>query len=92
MKPLRWNFTLPDLQAKLDHLAEGALFQISARDYERLFGSNDVAVARLRNFAKGHACVTSHSDGAILFRKNLKLSGGNVPAPGAQNEQAEDSP
>ena len=92
MKPLRWNFTLPDLQAKLDHLAEGALFQISARDYERLFGSNDVAAARLRNFAKGHACITSHSDGAILFRKKLELSRDNVPAPGVQNEQTEDSP
>jgi len=90
MKPLRWNFTLPDLQAKLDHLAEGALFQISARDYERLFGSNDVAAAR--NFAKGHACITSHSDGAILFRKKLELSRDNVPAPGVQNEQTEDSP
>jgi hypothetical protein len=80
------------LQAKLDHLAEGALFQISARDYERLFGSNDVAAARLRNFAKGHACVTNHSDGAILFRKKLELSRDNFRAPGVQNEQTADSP
>ena len=35
MKQLRWNFTLPELQAQLDLLAEGALFRISARDYER---------------------------------------------------------
>jgi hypothetical protein len=69
MKQLRWNFTLPELQAQLDLLAEGALFRISARDYERLFGTNDVAAARLRNFAKGHACVASHSNQAILFRK-----------------------
>ena len=48
MKQLRWNFTLPELQAQLDLLAEGALFRISARDYERLFGTNDVAAARLQ--------------------------------------------
>ena len=71
MIPLRWNFTLPELQEKLDGLAEGGLFHISARDYERLFGSNDTGAARLRNFAKGHACVVSHADGSILFRKQL---------------------
>ncbi|HLZ01078.1 MAG TPA: hypothetical protein VKR55_02885 [Bradyrhizobium sp.] len=72
MTPLRWNFTLPELQEKLDGLVEGGLFQISARDYERLFGSDDTCAARLRHFAKGHACVVSHADGAILFRKRLE--------------------
>lgn len=71
MKLLRWNFTLPERHAQLDQLTEGTLFQISARDYERLFGTNDVAVARLRNFARGHACVANHSNCAILFRKKL---------------------
>jgi len=81
MKQLRWNFTLPELQARLDLLAEGALFRISARDYERLFGTNDVAAARLRNFAKGHACVASHSNQAILFRKQLARLGDSHSIP-----------
>jgi hypothetical protein len=72
MSGLRPNFTLPELERMLDQLAEGALLQISMRDYRRLFGANDVAAARLLHFAKGHACVTSHSDGAILFRRKLK--------------------
>jgi hypothetical protein len=37
-----------------------------------LFGANDVAAARLLHFARGHACVASHADAAILFRKKLK--------------------
>lgn len=73
MNVLRSNFTLPDLERALDQLAEGALLQISMHDYGRLFGANDVAAARLLHFAKGHACVTSHSDGAILFRRKLKV-------------------
>ncbi len=72
MSALRPNFTLPELEHRLDELAEGALLQISQRDYRRLFGVNDVASERLLHFAKGHACVTSHSDGAILFRRKLK--------------------
>ena len=48
MKKMRWDFTLPEFQEKLDGLADGTLFQISGRDCERLFGTNDVAVARLR--------------------------------------------
>lgn len=44
------------------------MLQISARDYQRLFGTNDAAAARLRNFARGHACVANHASQAILFR------------------------
>jgi hypothetical protein len=77
MNALRRNFTLPELEKRLDQLAEGALLQISARDYTRLFGSNDVAAARLLHFARGHACVASHADQAILFRKKLK---GDAPS------------
>jgi hypothetical protein len=43
----------------MDGLADGTLFQISGRGYERLFGTNGVAVARLKNFAKGHACLST---------------------------------
>ncbi|HVX77499.1 MAG TPA: hypothetical protein VHB49_15305 [Bradyrhizobium sp.] len=63
---------MPELEEKLDSLAEGALFQISHQDYERLFGINDAAAARLRNFAKGHACAVSHADHGILFRKHIR--------------------
>jgi hypothetical protein len=68
---LRGNFVLPDLQEKLDALQDGGSLHITRRDYERLFGVNDVAQARLRNFALGHACVASFADEAILFRKTL---------------------
>lgn len=68
---MRRNFTLPELQDSLDGMREGALLQISRRDDERLFGLNDVAVARLRNFARGHDCVASFADAAVLFRKRI---------------------
>jgi hypothetical protein len=73
MKPMRRNFTSPELEGKLDELTEGALFQITSWDYASLFGSNDVAATRLRNFARSHVCVASYSDGAILFRKKPPL-------------------
>lgn len=71
MNELRSKFTLPELQEQLDDLSEGALFQISMRDYERLFGDNDVAATLLRNFALSHACIVVHADTAILFRKQF---------------------
>jgi len=51
MSGMRGNFTLPELEYKLEKLVEGALFAISARNYKRLFGVNDAAVGRLRHFA-----------------------------------------
>jgi hypothetical protein len=71
MNKLRPRFTLPELQEQLDGLSEGVLFQISRQDYERLFGTSDVATTLLRNFAASHACVVTHANGAILFRKRL---------------------
>jgi len=71
MTTLRANFVLPELQEKLDRLAEGALLEISAWDYGRLFGTNDVAATRLRHFAKLHGCVASHGDEAIVFRREF---------------------
>ena len=68
---MRRNLTLPELQERLDGLTAGSLFEIGSRDYERLFGTNDAAAARLRNFARSHACVISHSNSAILFRKQI---------------------
>ena len=72
---LHRDFTLPELQEKLDKLQPGAMLQIGRRDYERVFGLNDVAVNRLRHFAKGHQCIVSFADTAILFRKKVALSG-----------------
>jgi len=72
---MRWKLSLPELQEKLDHLADGGILQIDAQDYERLFGTNDVATARLRNFAGGHCCVVSYANGAVLFRKRIAQSG-----------------
>jgi hypothetical protein len=69
----RRNFTLPDLEERLDALAEGALHQITRRDYERLFGVNNAALGRLRNFPKSHACAASFADEGILFRKKLQV-------------------
>ena len=74
MRPLIPNFSLPQLQAQLDQLDEGALFQISGQDYRRLFGENDIARERLLHFAKGHSCVISHANEAIMFRKKFTES------------------
>lgn len=63
------KLTLPDLEERLRDLRNGALVQISRLDYEHLFGLNDAALGRLRNFARGHQCVTSVADTAVLFRK-----------------------
>jgi len=79
MNELRARFTLPELQEQLDNLAEGAVLQISGWDYERLFGVNDVAAARLRNFATLHACVASHAKSAILSRKRLTRRESDAP-------------
>ncbi|MCP3463372.1 hypothetical protein [Bradyrhizobium sp. CCGUVB23] len=68
---MRAKFTLPDLEERLEELQAGALVQISRRDYERLFGLNDAAIGRLRNFARSHQCIASIADTAILFRKRV---------------------
>ena len=75
----RRNFTLPELEHNLEALTAGGLLQITRRDYERLFGLNDAAMARLRNFARSHACVASFADEAVLFRKRVQT---DVGAPG----------
>jgi hypothetical protein len=71
MTGMRSNFTIPELESKLEALSTGSIFAISSRDYERLFGVNDAAKGRLRNFAKAHACVISHADHGIVFRKEF---------------------
>ena len=69
------NFTLVELQLRLDALYEGAVLQIAHCDYERLFGVNHVAMGRL------HACAASFADGAVLFSKeNSKRCKSRQPA------------
>ena len=46
MKPMRRNFTSPELEGKLDELTEGALFQITSWDYASLFGCRAILTGR----------------------------------------------
>jgi hypothetical protein len=68
---MRSKLTLPDLEERLQELQGGAIVQITRCDYERLFGLNDAALGRLRNFARGHQYVASFAGTAILFRKRV---------------------
>ncbi|SFP09730.1 hypothetical protein SAMN05216330_105587 [Bradyrhizobium sp. Ghvi] len=71
-RPMRRNFTLPELEQELFNLHEGAVHRMLRCDYERLFGENDAALGRLRNFAKSHDCVANFAEDAILFRRRLQ--------------------
>ena len=66
---MRKDFTLPDLQSKLDLLESGGQFQVLHVDVERLFGMDDVARARLLRFAQGHGCLTVETDTGVTFRR-----------------------
>lgn len=70
---MRSRSTLPNLEERLQELQDGALVQISRRDYERLFGLNDAALGRLRNFARGHQCVASFADTVILASQACRI-------------------
>ena len=61
--------TLPELQSELDRLSPGDRWEISQADYLRVFGANDVARARLENFARGHRCGIAVTPSGIEFRK-----------------------
>jgi hypothetical protein len=61
--------TLPGLQARLDALEVGQELAISLVDYRRLFGENDVAVARLSRFAEGHGCAVDPRPSLVVFRR-----------------------
>jgi len=81
---MRRNFTLPELEHKLDELKGGTLLRIGRQDYERLFGLNDAALGRLRNFARSHRCTASFADTAVLFRKHVAASGSEIEPLGEQ--------
>ncbi|HEX2726687.1 MAG TPA: hypothetical protein VHN20_12780 [Beijerinckiaceae bacterium] len=74
--------TLPDLQAHLDHLRPGDQLSIPSADYARLFGENDAAMGRMKNFALAHGCTISWTtSGPVLSRLPQQ-----VPAPRAGAE------
>ncbi len=63
------HLNLPGLQNRLDALKVGQQLTIGIADYRRLFGVNDVAGARLGNFAEGHGCRVDPRAAAIVFHK-----------------------
>ena len=66
------DFTLSNLQARMDLLASEGQVQISHDDIRRHFGSNDVAQERLRWFAEGHNCLIIRTNQGIIFRRTPK--------------------
>ena len=66
------TFTLPTLEAHLAHMPIAKSLTLAGTDIERLFGFNDVAVRRLKNFARGHDCIVSYTDGCVVFHKVAK--------------------
>jgi hypothetical protein len=61
---MRPNFTLPELQTRLDRLDQGAMQGIPIRTLNGCSQKSDVAAARLFHFAKGHDCIISRDEGA----------------------------
>ncbi len=61
--------TLPLLQMQLDQLVPGQSLHLSMPEVERVFGLNDVATGRIRNFAGGHNCAFVWSEQGLQFVK-----------------------
>jgi hypothetical protein len=76
------QMTLPDLQEQLDELVPGAELHLKLPEVERLFGVNDVATGRLRNFASSHNCVFAWSPTGVQFLKQ-PVQPPVAPRPGA---------
>ena len=63
------RLSMTSLQHRLDALKINDELTIGIGDYRRLFGVNDVATARLSNFAEGHGCTVDPRIAAVTFRK-----------------------
>ena len=61
--------SLPLLQMQLDHLVPGQGLHLPTSEVERMFGYNDVANGRIRNFAEGHRCMFAWSGSGVQFVK-----------------------
>jgi hypothetical protein len=72
---MEYQLTLPALQRRLDSLHVAQSLTMSNKQIDRLFGFNDVAMARMKRFARGHDCIVSYSDDCVVFLK--------VPGPTA---------
>ena len=66
---MEYQLTLPALQARLDSLRGAQSLTLANRQIEKLFGFNDVAMARLKRFARGHDCIVSYADHCVTFLK-----------------------
>lgn len=66
---MEYQLTLPALQTRLDSLHIAQSLTLANRQIEKLFGFNDVAIERMRRFARGHDCVVSYSDDCVTFLK-----------------------
>jgi hypothetical protein len=80
-------FTLPSLQKRLDDLEPDEMLVVSKADFDRLFGVDDAAVGRLKNFADGHNCMATWSRSDLRFRKAP-----NIPATSDHPKAAASNP
>lgn len=69
---MRTDFTLPNLQSKLDLLKSGGQRQVLRVDIKRLFGMNDLAQDRLLRFAQGQGCLAIETDSGVAFRRAVE--------------------
>jgi len=63
------HYTLSELESSLERLDPAERLWLAASEVERLFGSNDVAMRRIRHFAKGQRCLATQVVGGISFHK-----------------------
>ena len=63
------DFTLSSLQGFLDRMKPDQTIALAKPEIEKLFGLNDVAVARVSRFAHGHRCDANFTDGCVIFVK-----------------------
>jgi hypothetical protein len=61
--------TLPVLQMQLDQLMPGQGLHLPMVEVERIFGLNDVASGRIKNFATGHNCAFAWLETGVQFLK-----------------------
>ncbi len=76
---MRELLSIPALEDQLSRLKPGETFRLTHVDFVRLFGTNNAAVGRLRNFAKGHSCITTRTRTGLQFKKLRPLPASLLP-------------
>jgi hypothetical protein len=66
---MRELLSIPALEDQLSRLEPGETLPLTNVDFVRLFGVNGAALARLKNFAKGHSCITFRCKAGMQFKK-----------------------